>query len=228
MKWSLDTFDSSTLGVSSYKLYPKVPTLPHTSGRGFYSCFTPCDPSMIRSLEVSGFRLISIRNIYRLGDVPSEQKSVGVTIQPFARQLISKQNITELVRPIWEFSRYKRDREIPVRKSLELYQKWGENSLYGGYAQRCFLAIKSKKYIGICTVKVRGDGAYIDLMGVVSGWQGRHIGSALLKHTISYCTKKFKNIFVVTEGENVRANAFYQRNGFRLHDVELVYHKHIV
>jgi len=40
-----------------------------------------------------------------------------------------------------------------------------------------------------------------------------------------FTSRQIDPVFVVTQGRNVGAQAFYQRNGFITHSVELWYHK---
>ena len=140
---------------------------------------------------------------------------------------LTDKELTELGRPIWEWSRYAKDTEIPKEQSILLYRTWIENSMYNGYANACFVAREKNKIVGLCTINMKNRDGYIDLLGVLQEYRGKHIGSRLVESAISYCANKVKRMFVVTEGENIPANRLYQQKGFIIDKVELVYHKHV-
>lgn len=228
MKWTRDQFDTTLLGVPSYK--SNTPLSP--SGRGFFTCFVPVDPIVFAALIDKGFRLISVRNTYVLHDAvhyPSVSKDTSVLIEIFNESTkMTRKETIELARPIWEFSRYRRDTEIPVSKSLWLYGTWIANSFYHGYADRCFVVRIGKKIVGLCTVKIKAGDGYIDLLGILPSYQGKYIGSQLLTRAVAYLRERAKRILVVTEGENIPANRLYQKHGFMIDRVELVYHQHVL
>lgn len=226
MKWTLDQFDTSIFGVPSYKSSSPITPI----GKGFYTTFAPVDPTISEVLTRYGFRLISVRNTYLLGTIEPEVagNKIDLSIEPFSRKItLSPKEMTALGKPIWEFSRYRRDRALPAAKSLEFYRVWVENSLYHGYADNCFVAKDGEKIVGFCTIKIKKGDGYVDLLGVLPRYRRKHIGSRLIDRALVFLSKRVKRIFVVTEGENVPANRLYQKKGFIIDHVELVYHKHI-
>ena len=77
------------------------------------------------------------------------------------------------------------------------------------------------------TLKVKDGIGDIDLIGVLSAFQGKGFGSFLLLQAVSsFQSNNIRDIVVVTEGENIPANALYQLNGFVLSSVALAYHRH--
>jgi len=225
MKWKLDQFDTALFGVPSFKSTSPL----MSEGKGFFTCFVSVDPATSATLSDHGFRLISIRNTYALHDATHVlSKDSDVTIEEFkGTGKVMDEEMTQIGKAIWEFSRYRRDSEIPVKQSLSLYKTWVENSLYHGYADKCLVAMSGKKIVGLCTVKIKESDGYIDLLGVLPEHQRKHIGSHLIDSAITYLRKRAKRILVVTEGENIPANRLYQSKGFVIGNVELVYHKHV-
>ncbi len=238
MKFIKDEFDTAILEQDAYKM-----TLGETSkkidvehsvqkvGKGIIFCFTPCIPSHIAILEGLQFSLVSIRSTYRYAGTLTKTHVLpkGYGIKPFtSSQPIRDKQIRKLAANIHAFSRYHKDHNIAADKSLEIYIQWIKNSLFNGYAKESFLAWLKEEPIGICTIKIKDNQGFIDLLGVLPGHQDKKIGKELLARSIEYLlSRRVDDIFVVTEGENIKANIFYQKNHFVINNVELVYHKHI-
>lgn len=196
-------------------------------------CFTPCAPEVTRLLEENNFHLLSSRATYRLR---THKKTIPTKLPP-GFEFFKASNkvpqwtnasIKKMAMVIGSTSRYFRDPELPPKKSLELYCQWIHNSLYEGYADACFCITKNDELVGLITVKIKGDCGYIDLLGVVPQWHNLGLGSILMKHALQFLNKsKISTVKVVTEAENIPATAFYQKIGFVVENMELVYHKHV-
>ena len=193
--------------------------------------FVPFSPHIMETMEDVGFHLISIRSTYKLGidaakdapPLPSGMRTVSLK-DGFK---VSDQDLHEMAVTIGSVSRYFRDRRIPPHQALELYLTWIKNSLFNGYVQEAFLVLNDTRMVGLVTLKIKEGCGSIDLIGVSPSFQRSGIGSRLLWEAFHYFQSNgIKDIYVVTEGENISANAFYQRKGFLLHDLALVYHMH--
>lgn len=238
MKIIKDEFDTSILGQHVYKITlddkttgSDIERAVHKIDKGIIFCFTPLIPSNVTVLEGLGFHLVSIRSTYKFAGtlLLEDLLPEGYSIRPFdPSSVIADHDIHSLAQNIYIVSRYHKDRSISKNKSMEIYIQWVKNSLYKGYADRCFIARHSDTPMGICTVKIKEKNGYIDLLGVLPGHQSKKIGTALLSQGVAYLqSRKVSAIYVVTEGENIRANIFYQKNHFVIHGVDLVYHKHV-
>ena len=65
----------------------------------------------------------------------------------------------------------------------------------------------------------------ISLIGVDKGYRGEQIGTKLINKAILYFNKLGKNeIQVITQKANVLACKFYTKNGFRISQINNVYH----
>ena len=176
---------------------------------------------------------MSIRNTYKLAGSGYTARSTQKLDDRFKvlqyskdKPKISKPDILRFARIIGATSRYFHDSAIPKIYAERLYVRWIENSLKG-YADECFMVMRGGRLAGLITLKIKEAAGYIDLIGVGENYQGIGLGGVLASRSIEYFkSKNIKNIFVVTEGENLQANIFYQKNGFITQNVELVYHKH--
>jgi ribosomal protein S18 acetylase RimI-like enzyme len=124
-------------------------------------------------------------------------------------------------------SRYFKDKQISPKTSLQLYVTWIENSIFNGYANQCVLLMKDNRLAGIHTMKLKNGTGVVDLIGLGKDFQNMGFGKTLLEEGIKWMQKQdVDTIEVITEAENIPATAFYQKNGFIMKDIELVYHKH--
>lgn len=242
MKLFIDDFDTKIFKKNIYKFYlDKEITLKElnkTIGQikdGIIFCFTLFSIENASALQDSGFKLISIRNTYKL-DLNSYVKKPS---EPYygkyilldkteALLLLQQINTVQIAKTIYRTSRYSKDKLIDKNKGLDIYINWVNNSLYNNYADQAFLIFDKSFVIGIITIKIKKEGAFIDLLGVNYKYQNQKIGTHLLKNAVTYLiSKNIDNIFVITEAENIPANIFYEKNSFITWNVELVYHKHI-
>jgi|GEM_PF-2621374 len=246
-----DKFDSQMLGRNVYKLQLRDEVADAAELRSLYAgepaevlfCFSEYSPRNSAALQAEGFSFISIRNTYELkldaaqvakltsststtpADVDLVMASDGVPELP-------PQDLLGLAETLGETSRYFKDTNIPRETSLKVYQAWLHNSLYNGYANDVVLAMKDSasapEMAGIHTLKWKNGTGVVDLIGVQPRYQQHGLGRALLQAGLRTFTQHgLTCVEVVTEGENVPASRFYQKNGFLLRSVQLVWHKHL-
>lgn len=238
MKFTKDDFDTSILNIDTYKVYidkkdnisslsDKIATLKN----GLICCFTPVDVEYTGLLESLGFHFVSIRSTYK-----RMQKPMGKIILPRGYSInaidssvvLTDDEIRELVLPIYLKNRFCKDPLISRDKGLQIYMQWFKNSIYHAYANKCFLASYEGKSVGFCTAKISSSIGIVDLLSVVPKHRGKHLGTCLLQKTMQYLhSQEIDSIEVIVEGDNLGAIFVYQKNNFILHDVQLVYHKHV-
>jgi len=237
IQYNKDDFDSNIFNKNVYKLFLKQEI--DTEDILFISdnipdivfCFSIFSNRNIRILEDLGFRFISIRTSYHLEFkekvVPKKEKNI--TIKEFGEsgESVSKDDIRQLSDIIGKKSRYFKDPDVPRQIGKRIYFEWLNNSLFKGYADTVFLLYKKKEIAGLVSLKKQKEKGYIDLIGVKDNFQNKGFGTLLVGKAIStFIDYGINDIYVITEGENLQANYFYQKNGFRIQNVELVYHKH--
>lgn len=239
LKLYQDNFDSNIFGGRVYKMFfdkkvvsdKTISDVLKNHKISYLYCFTNVFDSNIFILEKLGFRLISIRNTYKRTSGKAVKtlaipKGFRVLTGFKGKNKLKNRDIENIAKIIGRTSRYFKDKKLPQRKCLKLYMDWIKNSLYHGYADESYLVFKKKILAGIITLKIKPEGGYVDLIGIFPRFQNRGLGKLLLQLGDNYLIdKKIKNMYAVTEGENVPANRFYQKNNFILDDVKLVYHK---
>lgn len=237
-------FDSNIFGVNVYKIHLSKALTSELSFDNILRnkkidvvfCTSAIIQSNLRLLEKYGFSLISIRatyilylkefldNQFRL--INTSSKDIQI-ISGSERTNITRNQITEFAGVLLPKSRYSKDEQISKQIGMNFFTTWIENSLYHHYAEKAFMAIKDSKIIGLVTVKIRYRRAYLDLICVFPKYQKLGVGKLLLLQVIKYLLlRKIEILEASTQGENIQANIFYQRNRFILKNIELDYHKH--
>lgn len=241
MKLLLDPFDTKIFDNDVYKLHLKEGSgdgflkLIRQVNKGIIFCFTPFSSENINLLQQAGFNLISSRNTYKLDLNSYLRKNIGhypkgykILDKSKSIKLLQRKDITQLADTILKTSRYSKDKFLEKDKNRKIYITWVNNSLYGSYADEAFLIFNQSDLSGMITLKIKDQAGSIDLLGVIRKYRKKGLATYLLKKAVDYFkTRNINNILVTTEGENIPANIFYQRNNFILQNVELVYHKHI-
>ena len=236
-----DSFDSDIFAGNIYKLFidekiesEDVITNPFKNKDiSYIYCFTTFENSNIDILNRLGFRLISIRSTYKLAlkngfielKIP---EGFRVLKNSEKHVMLTDKETLSIAKLIGNTSRYFRDNNLPREKSISLYAAWIKNSLYRGYADETFVILKDRDLAGMITLKIKPEGGYIDLIGIKERFQNKGLGQVLFQKGVEYLLgKNIKSMYTITEGENIIANRFYQKNDFILEDVQLVYHKRI-
>jgi len=234
-----DDFDSKILKKNVFKLLINGTLKDNKSilkkikevGADIIFAFVKYDNRNIRVFENLGFNLISIRNTYEYQNtVPSKKNNLikDYRLISYNKNVsISGNTIDDFVKILLPTSRYYKDVNISKKSSKEIYFNWINNSFYKNYADSIFLVEVQNKVAGFISLKLKKSIGYIDLICILPKYRKMGLGSLLIKESLKFFkNKKIKEIYVITEGENLSANAFYQKNSFIIKNVELIYHKH--
>lgn len=197
--------------------------------------FTPFSNRIIELLTKYNFLFISIRNTYKLNISSYTQKKIeleeGYKLFSYQenKSIITPAVIDHFANTMKKGRRYEKDRRFNQDDVTSLYKKWLENSFFNNYVQEIFLVTYNDTICGFISIKTKDNSAYIDLLAVDEKYRGKKLGSNLLKKALSWIIDKgVKDIYLVTEGENIPANALYQRYNFVISNIDLVFHRHIL
>jgi ribosomal protein S18 acetylase RimI-like enzyme len=229
-------FDSQILKRNVYRFYLNEGLsgsleLPNVESKSLVYCFAKFSPRNFQLLFDQGFRLISIRNTYQSSH--KKQVLTSDSIEPYRIKShnevksLTEEQVEKFAKILLLTSRYSKDEKLEPSDGLSIYKNWLNNSLFQGYADECLYITYLDEIIGLAALKIKDDLGIVDQIAVLSGYQRKGFGKKLLLASIEYFNKKnLKVVEIVTEGENIAANAFYQKNGFTIKDVQLVFHKH--
>jgi GNAT superfamily N-acetyltransferase len=238
-----EEFDSSILNENVYKMLliknevnivSKYSYFLNKTKPDIIFAFSDYARRNIDFLQKQNFNFINSRITYKCENLSGSDKVESKKQEKYIITEFSKKTVLDLnkfrkiLNNIVASSRYFKDPNIAKEKALTIYQKWLENS-FKGYASKIFI-LKNEETnipIGFSTLKRENKGLFIDLIGLADEFTGRGLGVNLLNACKNYALSRSEGLFVITEGENIPANRFYQKGGFLLEDFQLVFHKHI-
>jgi len=123
-----------------------------------------------------------------------------------------------------EFSRFKIDKQINLNKFKELYNIWMVNSIQKKIAKEIFV-YKEEKILGFITLGEKNNRADIGLIAVDKFGRGKGIGRKLMISAENWAIdQNYKEIQVVTQGENKKACQFYEKCNYTIDKTEFIFH----
>jgi len=235
MKFFRDDFDSRIFNKEVYKLFLEKESQIDLSYEkniankkiDIIFAFSAYSTENINFFYRHNFRFINTRNIYECKDLsfsPVDVRNYSI-VEAGDNVRVDETEADTILKNIAETSRYFKDTCIKKEIALILYQEWLKNSLEG-YAEKVFLLYLGKFLIGFITLKGERNKLFIDLIGIDEKFISKGLGGLLINRAKDFCLKQNKELWVITEGENVAANRFYQKNGFLVKEFRLVFHKH--
>ena len=124
-----------------------------------------------------------------------------------------------------KFSRFKLDKHLPAGSYERLYTHWIEQSVNKALATEIFCYMMDGAPRGFVTLDFHDRQGAIGLMAVEEDYQHRGIGTALIKHVISFVHEHHgERLSVVTQMDNEPACRLYSGCGFSLESVTKVWH----
>lgn len=124
-----------------------------------------------------------------------------------------------------KYSRFKTDPQFPVGSYERLYTRWIEQSIKGSIATDVFCFMKENRPRGLLTLDLRDGRGVIGLVAVDENSQHQGIGTALVKHAVSYVHQHHGScLSVATQLDNEPACRLYSRCGFFLESVTKIWH----
>lgn len=159
-----------------------------------------------------------------LGDGVSPEKLV---VEPYGSRSVSR-SLLELAMAAGIYSRFGVDQRFPRHKYEELYRVWIERSVRREIAGEV-LAVRGEaddeELAGMVTVKVADSVGNIGLIAVAEDFRGRGIGTLLIHAAHRWMHEQgATQMNVITQLANTPACRLYERNGYRLDDVQCYYH----
>ena len=135
--------------------------------------------------------------------------------------------LVELAITSGALSRFRIDDRVPDGIFETLYRTWIERSVRHEIADAVLVARDSNSdLVGMITIgRHRAVRANIGLVAVAPSAQGKGVGKALLAAAERYCIAHgFRELQVVTQGENVAAIRLYGAGGFNVESVVAFHH----
>ncbi len=209
---------------------PDAQTLSTQAGQlgtrcAYYQCPAE-DLEGIRAAEDSSFQLVDIRVVLEgkpVDILPSSSDPSDVEIDTARED--DRQDLRQIAAELSTYSRFACDPNFGVEQAGRLYDRWVDVSL-DGRATPFLVGRNGERVLGFITCCLEGPEASLELVGVRRAAAGTGIGTALVARARRELDARgARTIRVTTQGRNVRAVSFYERCGFRVADVSLVYHR---
>ncbi|MEJ5992152.1 GNAT family N-acetyltransferase [Ramlibacter sp. PS3R-8] len=124
-----------------------------------------------------------------------------------------------------KYSRFHVDPRFPDPKFVELYLLWLRKSLTREIADEVLVATEGGAPCGLVTMAQSGGCGKIGLVAVDEAYRGRGLGRQLVEAAKGwFAARGVAFADVVTQQDNVAACGLYETCGFRVHQVQFVYH----
>jgi dTDP-4-amino-4,6-dideoxy-D-galactose acyltransferase len=143
-------------------------------------------------------------------------------------RLSSEQDIPALesiAKTAHQDSRFYYDPHFKTARCSALYQTWIRYSCRD-FADAVWVAEIDRKPVGYVSCHLKGQNrGEIGLVGLAQSAQGKGLGQGLILESLRWFFRQgVRQVSVVTQGRNIRAQRLYQRCGFLTCSVDLWYH----
>jgi dTDP-4-amino-4,6-dideoxy-D-galactose acyltransferase len=173
-------------------------------------------------------RLVDRKVTYRMeaDALPTRHPSEAVT--PYAPDM-PQADLERLAIEAGKFSRFRVDPGIDAGKFAELYTQWLRKSLTREIADEVLVVAEAGRVRGLVTTALSGGAGKIGLVAVDEASRGRGLGRQLVEAAKRWFAARGAAFAdVVTQQDNVAACRLYETCGFRVHQVQHVYHLWLV
>lgn len=138
---------------------------------------------------------------------------------------IASDSLVSLALVSGKYSRFKLDKNFPAGSYERLYTRWIEQSVNKSMATDVFCYMLDDAPRGLVTLDLRGGHGVIGLVAVDEDYRHRGIGTALIRHAISYVHAFHgERLSVATQMDNEPACRLYSGCGFSLESVTKIWH----
>jgi ribosomal protein S18 acetylase RimI-like enzyme len=125
---------------------------------------------------------------------------------------------------LFSVGHYAADGNLDKSFGLAIYKQWIINT-FSGYGDKVFYVLDTNKLIGFISLKKKAHGFLVDLLCVHPDFRGQGVAKSLLRRVITFCMDSQMALHIGTQSDNIIANRLYQKEGFVMKDIRLVYHK---
>ena len=138
---------------------------------------------------------------------------------------IASDDLISLALVSGKYSRFKLDERFPVGSYERLYSHWIAQSVNKTIATDVFCYMTDGRPLGLVTLDCRNGRNAIGLVAVDGDYQHHGIGTALVKHVVSFVYEnQGERLTVTTQLDNKTACRLYLKCGFSLESVNNIWH----
>lgn len=141
------------------------------------------------------------------------------------RSLDTTEDLLSLALISGKYSRFKTDIFFPTGSYERLYTQWIKQSVNKTIATEVFCYMIDQTPRGLLTLARKNGNNSIGLVAVDEDYQHRGIGTALVRHAVSYVHDHSSGgIYVATQMDNEPACQLYSKCGFFQESVNYIWH----
>ena len=188
-----------------------------------YFSSTNNDSKFIKRINDLGGELIVKKANLKLTKIPLTENE-DKNIFSYSHNILTK-NLLDLTYQAGILSRYKLDPKFKKDDWKKMYKIWIERSLNGEIADEVLVYKENNKELGFITLKKDGGNGEIGLLAVDSNHREKHIATKLMNALFAKAIQMgLRSISVATQEENVPAMKFYAKLGFKIEEIENIFH----
>jgi ribosomal protein S18 acetylase RimI-like enzyme len=176
--------------------------------------FTPCGTNVDLSLDLKNSE-------------PEEAPSFGHKVRVAGKE--DEENLKAIAECAFRRSRFYNVDFIDQAAADRYHGEWIMN-LMKDENSTVFAVEESGEVAGFLAIKTGTDRktGRIILVAIDEKKRRKGLGQSLLRHAIDWSRDKVDTLYVKTQEDNIPAIRFYERNGFRMFEREIGYHKTLV
>jgi GNAT superfamily N-acetyltransferase len=189
-----------------------------------------CDASdhkSIYSSESLGLHLADLRITLKKNleeDIKEDRAHKDLIFKKADRADINR--LKTMSKGLFLYSRYYRYKKFDKNNIDLMFQIWIEKSVPGEFDDEVYCLYNEMDILAFCSLKYEGNSAAVGLFAVNRAYQGKGLGSLILKRVFHLLYKRrITEVSVITQGKNSEAMHLYQKNGFRVAVITLCYYK---
>ncbi|MBR5378401.1 MAG: GNAT family N-acetyltransferase [Bacteroidales bacterium] len=170
-----------------------------------------------------GAKLVDQKMVYTLSDYSDLKVDENVIIWDCDKLVTDA--LLHLALVSGKYSRFKLDNRFPSGGYERLYSRWIEQSVNHAMATEVFCYMVGDTPKGLVTLDLNEGEGTIGLVAIAEDYQHRGVGTAMMRHVISYVQKhQCKKLSVATQYDNTPACRLYEKVGFRVESMTNVWH----
>ena len=155
-----------------------------------------------------------------VSDVDADNKNIYIE-----DEYKGNKELLNIAKKAYKYSRFLNDDRLDVRKSKILYYNWLKNS-FNKKGKIIAYYKKNNRYLGYCLFHIEENTTcVIELIAVDNSYAKKGIGTLLITSVEKYCfDNKVCFMEVGTQMQNISAQNFYIKNGFKVESYNPTYH----
>lgn len=123
------------------------------------------------------------------------------------------------------YSRFTKDKHFPPGTFEKMYKEWINNAFSAEQSDAIFILEDEFKMFGFATVFFNEEDAEIVLIAIDPEYRNKGYGKMLVDHISGYVyARNYRNLYVVTQLQNIEACKLYEHCGFTAIKKEYIYH----